>query len=201
MSGDAVSGWVREHSGLMLIPMFGAIGAMLAVFWKRHSHPLNIILLGLFTVLEAITIGSVVSYYSDTVVLQALVITTFVFVRSRPQSASSAALTQPTPQVGLTLFTFQVSPCAFAEVHLAHCSLSRASTTSATWAATSSPVCCASSYVRLAKRRAKLILSVRTDDWHRRHLPAVQPCHGHAHGRRWLRALQPVHRESPLVSG
>ena len=54
------------------------------------SRPaLNIILLGLFTVLEAITVGSIVGFYNTTVVLQALIITIFVFA-------------------GLTLFTFQV---------------------------------------------------------------------------------------------
>lgn len=51
---------------------------------------MNLILLGVFTGLEAITIGSVVSYFDSVIVLQALVITTFVFI-------------------GLTLFTFQVS--------------------------------------------------------------------------------------------
>ncbi|KAM0754910.1 hypothetical protein T439DRAFT_283945 [Meredithblackwellia eburnea MCA 4105] len=88
MSTETISEWVHEHSGLMMIPMFGAVAAMLGVYWKMHSHPLNIILLGVFTVLEAITVGSVVSYFNTTVVLQALIITTFVFV-------------------GLTLFTFQ----------------------------------------------------------------------------------------------
>lgn len=47
---------------------------------------LNIILLGVFTLLEAITIGSVVSYFDQTIVLQALVITTFVFIGSAPFS-------------------------------------------------------------------------------------------------------------------
>ncbi|KAL8292288.1 hypothetical protein RQP46_001754 [Phenoliferia psychrophenolica] len=88
MSTESASTWVQANPGLMMIPMFGAIAAMLGVYWKRHSHPLNIILLGLFTVLEAITVGSVVGFYSGTVVLQALVITVFVFL-------------------GLTLFTFQ----------------------------------------------------------------------------------------------
>ena len=45
-------------------------------------------MLGVFTVLESITVGSVVGFYSETIVLEALVITIFTFV-------------------GLTLFTFQ----------------------------------------------------------------------------------------------
>ena len=55
---------------------------------------LNLILLGVFTLLEAVTVGSVVSYFDQIIVLQALVITTFVFV-------------------GLTLFTLQVRALAF----------------------------------------------------------------------------------------
>ncbi len=61
---------------------------MFGVYWKRYSHPLNLILLGVFTLLESITVGSVVGFYSETIVLEALVITIFTFV-------------------GLTLFTFQ----------------------------------------------------------------------------------------------
>lgn len=58
------------------------------LFWKRHSHPTNLLLLGLFTVLESFSLGSIVSYVDQVVVLQALVITLFVFA-------------------GLTIFTFQ----------------------------------------------------------------------------------------------
>lgn len=67
---DTPRTFVQSHPGLMMIPMFGAMGAMFAVYWKRHSHPLNIILLGVFTLLEAVTLGSVVGFYDQTVVLQ-----------------------------------------------------------------------------------------------------------------------------------
>lgn len=90
-ANEGIVAWTREHPGLMLLPTFGAIGAMLGVYWKRHSSPANVILLGVFTLLEAVTLGSVVSYFNSDVVLEALVITTFVFL-------------------GLTLFTLQVRP-------------------------------------------------------------------------------------------
>lgn len=65
MSGEAATEWVRANSGLMLIPMceslvcvdgggdvadtfveaVGAIVAMMAVFWKRHSHRRSSLLL------------------------------------------------------------------------------------------------------------------------------------------------------------
>lgn len=88
MSTDRISFWTHEHSGLMIIPMLGALVAMLLTFWKRRSHPINLVLLGTFTALEAITVGSLISYFDSKIVLQAFVITTFVFL-------------------GLTLFTFQ----------------------------------------------------------------------------------------------
>lgn len=108
MSTDAVKGYVRENSWLVITSMVASFGyvfsatgtsrrstelrllcrSMLAVYWKRHSSPLNLILLGAFTVFEATTVGYIASYYSQMVVLQALVITAILFF-------------------GLTLFTFQ----------------------------------------------------------------------------------------------
>lgn len=58
------------------------------LYWKRHNHPLNIGLLSLFTVLEAFTLGVVTAFYDNVIVMQALLITTGVFL-------------------GLTLFTLQ----------------------------------------------------------------------------------------------
>ncbi|GAA6032356.1 hypothetical protein JCM8097_008134 [Rhodosporidiobolus ruineniae] len=88
MRGPAAVDWTRTHPGFMMIPMFGAVVAMLGVYWKRHSSPANVLLLGIFTLLEAVTLGSVISYFDTTVVLQAFIATTFVFL-------------------GLTLFTLQ----------------------------------------------------------------------------------------------
>ncbi|KAJ9105066.1 hypothetical protein QFC19_003698 [Naganishia cerealis] len=55
---------------------------------RMGFYPANMILLGAFTIFESLMIGTVTSYYSARIVLQALIITTGVFV-------------------GLTLFTFQ----------------------------------------------------------------------------------------------
>jgi len=88
MSTEKVSGWVQENTWAIIAPAFLALFVMFGLFWKRQSHPTNIILLGVFTLLESISVGAAVSFANQTVVLQALVITSFVFV-------------------GLTLFTFQ----------------------------------------------------------------------------------------------
>ena len=42
------------------------------LFWKRHSHPLNLVLLSSFTILEALTLGVAIAFYDTQVVLQAL---------------------------------------------------------------------------------------------------------------------------------
>ncbi|CAO1613953.1 unnamed protein product [Parajaminaea phylloscopi] len=88
MSRESVSLWVRENQWAFIVPLLGSLVTMGLLFWKRHSHPLNLGLLSLFTLFEAVSLGAVVSYVNQAVVLQALVITLFVFA-------------------GLTLFTFQ----------------------------------------------------------------------------------------------
>jgi protein lifeguard len=70
------------------VPLFGTIGVLVLLYFKRHSHPLNFGLLALFTLMESFTLGIVTAFYDDVIVLQALLITTGVFL-------------------GLTLFTLQ----------------------------------------------------------------------------------------------
>jgi hypothetical protein len=88
MTLGSVKSYVATNIWIVFTSMIGSIGSMLLVYWKRHSFPLNLALLGLFTGFESIAVGFVASQYSTTIVLQALVITSFVFI-------------------GLTLFTFQ----------------------------------------------------------------------------------------------
>ncbi|KAJ2304018.1 hypothetical protein IWW55_002634, partial [Coemansia sp. RSA 2706] len=56
---DATNGFLLRHVWTVYAAMFGSIGALLGVMWKRDSHPTNAVLLGLFTVLEAYTLGAV----------------------------------------------------------------------------------------------------------------------------------------------
>lgn len=87
-STPTVTLWVRENTWSYIASMIASIVTMGFLFFKRHSHPLNFVLLGLFTTFEAFSLGLIVSYVSQKVVLQALIITLFTFL-------------------GLTLFTFQ----------------------------------------------------------------------------------------------
>lgn len=88
MRHPAISAWTRENSWVMYIPMFATFITLAGLFFKRHEHPANMILLGFFTLCESLLIGTITSYYQSTVVLQALLITIGVFL-------------------GLTLFTMQ----------------------------------------------------------------------------------------------
>ncbi|ORX88322.1 UPF0005-domain-containing protein, partial [Basidiobolus meristosporus CBS 931.73] len=85
---DQARHWVQTNQWAAIASLFGTVAAMFALFWKRHSTPLNLYLLGVFTLLEAYSVGTIVTFYSARVILQALIITFALFI-------------------GLTLFTLQ----------------------------------------------------------------------------------------------
>jgi len=80
--------WVQTHVWVFYVPLFGTLINLGVLYWKRHSHPLNFVLLSTFTLMEAFTLGVVVAFFDNIIVMQALLITLGVFI-------------------GLTLFTFQ----------------------------------------------------------------------------------------------
>ncbi|KAF7295221.1 hypothetical protein MIND_01061000 [Mycena indigotica] len=80
--------WVQQNVWAFYVPLFGTLVALGVLYWKRHSFPTNFIALSVFTLLEAGTLGVVVAFYDNLLVLQALLITLGVFI-------------------GLTLFTLQ----------------------------------------------------------------------------------------------
>lgn len=53
---------------------------MLLTFWKRKSYPTNMLFLSAFTALEAYSISVVVSTFDSRIVLQAVFITTGIFI-------------------------------------------------------------------------------------------------------------------------
>lgn len=64
----------------MIVSVFGALGFLLATYWKRKSYPANLAFLSAFTVLEAYSVSVVTSFYESRVVVQALVLTLGIFV-------------------------------------------------------------------------------------------------------------------------
>ncbi|KAJ7924974.1 UPF0005-domain-containing protein [Mycena leptocephala] len=87
-ASEGVVTWVQTHVWAFYLPLFGTLVNLGLLYWKRHSHPWNFVLLATFTAMEAFTLGVVVAFYNNVIVLQALLITLGVFI-------------------GLTLFTFQ----------------------------------------------------------------------------------------------
>ncbi|CAF1084894.1 unnamed protein product, partial [Didymodactylos carnosus] len=64
--------------GFLLLAFLGTMVSLLAVHVKRLDYPTNFILLGLFTLFESFTIGTLVSYFDKLLVIQALIITAVI---------------------------------------------------------------------------------------------------------------------------
>lgn len=56
----------------LYVPLFGTLANLALLFWKRHSHPLNFVLLSTFTVLEAFALGVLTAFFDNIIILQAL---------------------------------------------------------------------------------------------------------------------------------
>ncbi|EJF65454.1 inhibitor of apoptosis-promoting Bax1-domain-containing protein [Dichomitus squalens] len=80
--------WVVTHQWSFYVPLFGTLVNLGLLYWKRLDKPINYVLLSTFTLLEAFTLGITTAFFDNEIVLQALLITTGVFL-------------------GLTLFTLQ----------------------------------------------------------------------------------------------
>ncbi|GJQ69775.1 hypothetical protein Trydic_g22334 [Trypoxylus dichotomus] len=80
--------FIHKNDWLMLLAFISSIVTIIALHIWRKSTPTNFILLGIFTVVMAYSLGVTISYFSQAVVLQALLLTIAVVV-------------------GLTLYTFQ----------------------------------------------------------------------------------------------
>ncbi|XP_004429432.1 PREDICTED: protein lifeguard 4 [Ceratotherium simum simum] len=77
---ESIRTFVHESPALILVVTFGSFGMILALTLNRHKHPLNLYLLFGFTLLEALTVAFVVTFYDVHIVLQAFLLTTAVFL-------------------------------------------------------------------------------------------------------------------------
>ncbi|KAI7791800.1 protein lifeguard 4 [Triplophysa rosa] len=85
---DPIKSFVHSSPALVLISAVGSLILLLALAVYRHQHPINLYLLFGFTLLESLSVATAVTFYDYTVVLQAFVLTSAVFL-------------------GLTAYTFQ----------------------------------------------------------------------------------------------
>uniref|UniRef100_A0A8C9DDQ8 Transmembrane BAX inhibitor motif containing 4 n=1 Tax=Prolemur simus TaxID=1328070 RepID=A0A8C9DDQ8_PROSS len=77
---ESVRTFVHESPALILVFALGSLGLLFALTLKRHKYPLNLYLLFGFTLLEALTVAVVVTFYDVYIVLQAFILTTAVFL-------------------------------------------------------------------------------------------------------------------------
>ncbi|KAL1491365.1 hypothetical protein ABEB36_011973 [Hypothenemus hampei] len=92
-----IKGFVQTNDWMMLLSFFASIGLLIALHIKRKQSPTNFILLVAFTLVQAYTVGVIITFYSKTIVLEALLLTFLVIG-------------------GLTLYTFQ-SKYDFSAMH------------------------------------------------------------------------------------
>ncbi|KAK3769647.1 hypothetical protein RRG08_004899 [Elysia crispata] len=88
MTHEGIQEYVQQNHWMMTMSLFGTLGVLFALMWKRHETPTNYILLGVFTLMEAYCIGVIVTFYKVPSVVEAFLLT--------------LGLT-----IGLTLYTFQ----------------------------------------------------------------------------------------------
>ncbi|XP_071358136.1 protein lifeguard 4 [Trachinotus anak] len=88
MFSQPIKDYVHTSPAVVLVSSLGSLVLLLALAVYRHRHPVNLYLLLAFTVLEAVSVATAVTFYEYSTVLQALFLTCAVFA-------------------GLTAYTFQ----------------------------------------------------------------------------------------------
>ncbi|XP_011307519.1 protein lifeguard 4 [Fopius arisanus] len=85
---EPVKQCVQQNSWMMGVSFFATFGILIALHFKRREHPTNLILLGAFTIILSYSVGTVVTFFDVSLVLQAMFITMAIVI-------------------GLTVYTFQ----------------------------------------------------------------------------------------------
>ncbi|XP_052780131.1 protein lifeguard 4-like [Mya arenaria] len=75
MMHDGIKTFVQTNNWMMLVAFIGTLATLLPLMIKRQETPTNYILLAAFTLMEAYTIGVVVTMYDKLVVLEAVILT------------------------------------------------------------------------------------------------------------------------------
>ncbi|XP_046667552.1 protein lifeguard 4-like [Homalodisca vitripennis] len=73
-----LSFYIHNNDWLLSLSLILSVVILIALHWKRREYPTNLILLAAFTLIQAYSVGVVVTYFEQFVVLQALVLTVVV---------------------------------------------------------------------------------------------------------------------------
>lgn len=66
-TGPAIA-FTHENPWVIWVPMLGSFSSLVGTYVKRHDYPVNMILLGLFTLFEAVMVGALTSFYETKIV-------------------------------------------------------------------------------------------------------------------------------------
>ncbi|NXD52189.1 LFG4 protein, partial [Corvus moneduloides] len=76
-----VQAFVHERPALLLLSGFGSLAVIVALTLYRHQHPVNLYLLfGFCSLIDRLLFVFIVSFYDVSIVLQAFILTTAVFL-------------------------------------------------------------------------------------------------------------------------
>jgi len=100
MYNQTVKAFVQSSPNVLFVGMIGSMGLIIALMVKRKEHPTNLYLLFAFTLVESYTVGAVVTFYDQAIVIEAFVLTAatvialtvYTFQTKRDYSTSSALL-------------------------------------------------------------------------------------------------------------
>ncbi|KAK1790440.1 hypothetical protein P4O66_014337 [Electrophorus voltai] len=76
---DPVKNFIHSSPSVVLLSAIGSLVLIVALAVYRHQHPINLYLLLGFTLLEAVSVATAVTFYEYSIVLQAFILTTAVF--------------------------------------------------------------------------------------------------------------------------
>ncbi|KAL0237891.1 hypothetical protein GEMRC1_012365 [Eukaryota sp. GEM-RC1] len=72
--------WIEHNFGLFWLAFIGSLVTLCTLFVFKNSSPLNLVILGIFTVFESVLIGFIISMYEQSVVNQAVLATAVLFI-------------------------------------------------------------------------------------------------------------------------
>lgn len=87
-NNETLKNFCLNNMWLFFVSIVGSIGFMIGAFVQSRSYPYNLIHLSLFTLCESYAIAVVTSTYDTNIIVEAVLITTFLFI-------------------GLTIYSFQ----------------------------------------------------------------------------------------------
>ena len=75
-----VRGFIQQQVWIVLVSSLSSIGVLFAMFIHARTVPLNYFLLGAWTILQALSVGTIVTFYDAEIVLQAVFLTSVVVI-------------------------------------------------------------------------------------------------------------------------